>query len=79
MCRHLQLEKWNDIYCTFPRVHQGWAPLVLWPVDCWIIETITPANHRSYIQEVYLKELFDLKHTIMRYNYETFGYLQHRF
>ena len=39
----------------------------------------TLENHQSYNeQQVHLKESFDLKHTIMQYNYETFGYLQHR-
>ena len=47
-------------------------------LDRWIIDTKTPGNHQSYNQQVYLKELFDLKHTIMQCNYETFEYLQHR-
>ena len=39
----------------------------------------TLGNHQSYNeQQVHLKESFDLEHTIMQYNYETFGYLQHR-
>ena len=38
----------------------------------------TPGNYQSYNQQVYLKELFDLKHTIMQCDYETFEYLQHR-
>ena len=45
-------------------------------LDRWIIDTKTPGNHQSYNQQVYLKELFDLKHTIMQCNYETFEYLQ---
>ena len=43
-----------------------------------MIDTKTPGNHQSYNQQVYLKELFDLKHTVKQCNYETFEYLQHR-
>ena len=47
-------------------------------LDRWMIYKKTPGNHQSYYQQVYLKELFDLKHTIKLCNYETFEYLQHQ-
>ena len=38
-----------------------------------------PGNHELYNQQqIYFKEKFDLKHTIMQCSYETFGFLQHR-
>lgn len=58
----LLLSLWNMVH------HRALCQVLsfLLYMDNWIIDTIILGNLQLYIQQVYLKELFDLKHKIMQ-------------